>query len=161
MTSLYQLTSDYRHLEQLIEDGRIDAAQATDTFDAIKDELRVKVPNAGKIVRKLEWDIKARQGEIEYMQEENRKSKKAIDSIKQRVMYAMEVADIKKINDAIMPTKIANNPLKANVVEKSDIPAYYFREKFEIDKNKLTADLKAGKTVKGAELTRGKSIRWG
>ncbi|BAX67866.1 phage protein [Latilactobacillus sakei] len=76
-------------------------------------------------------------------------------------MYAMETADIKKIDDPIMPVRIKNNPEKADVIDEKNIPAFYFRQKYELDKARLKTDLKAGKPVTGAKLTRETRIEWG
>lgn len=161
MTNIYKLTSDYKHLQQLIEDGEIDETQAADTFDAIKADLESKVVNSGYVIKNLEADVEARAEAIKQLSERNKKAKKAILAIKQRAMHALETANIKKINDPIMPVRIKNNPEKADVIDEKDIPAFYFRQKYELNRTKLTADLKAGKPVTGAKLIRETRISWG
>lgn len=161
MASIYKLTGDFAQLQQLVENGEIDETQAADTFDAIKADLESKAVNSGYVVKNLEADVEARAEAIKQLSERNKKTKKAILAIKQRAMHAMDTADIKKVADPIMPVRIQNNPASVNVFDEKDIPAFYFRQKYELDKAKLKADLKAGKPVTGAKLTRGISIRWG
>lgn len=161
MASIYKLTGDFAQLQQLVESGDIDETQAADTFDAIKADLETKAVNSGYVVKNLEADVEARAEAIKQLSERNKKTKKAILAIKQRAMYAMETADIKKVNDPIMPVRIQSNPASVSVTDEKNIPSFYFRQKFELDKTKLKADLKAGKPVTGAELTQGTSIRWG
>jgi len=161
MASIYKLTGDFAQLQQLVESGEIDETQAADTFDAIKADLETKAVNSGYVVKNLEADVEARAEAIKQLSERNKKTKKAIFAIKQRAMYAMETADIKKIDDPIMPVRIKNNPEKADVIDEKNIPAFYFRQKYELDKARLKTDLKAGKPVTGAKLTRETRIEWG
>jgi hypothetical protein len=161
MANIYKLTADYSRLQQLIEDGQIDETQAADTFDAIQEDLNTKAVNSGYVIKNIEADIEARANAIKELSERNKKAKQAILAIKQRVQFAMETTEVKKIDDPIMPVRIQSNPAAVNVIDEKNIPAFYFKSTVSLDKTKLKADLKAGKPVTGAELIKGSSVRWG
>ncbi|SPS04281.1 siphovirus Gp157 family protein [Latilactobacillus sakei] len=161
MANIYKLASDYKHLQQLIEDGEITEAQATDTFDSIQEDIKLKAINSGKLIKSIEADIKARKTAMAEMRDQNSKSEEIIEAIKQRIQLAMETADIKKVDDPIMPVRIGINPPSVHVTNENDIPAFYFKTKYELDRKKLGSDLKVGKPVRGAELTQRSSLRVG
>lgn len=155
MTTLYELTSDYRGLLTL----DLDEQTMADTLESIDDAIEVKAENICKVLSEMEGNMSIIECEIDRLVEKVKRENKRHEALKTYLLTSMEATDKKKIETPLFTvTRMAGRD-KVSVVNEGSIPMDYFNEipaSWKLDKKDLLDALKKG-DVDGAELIKGKS----
>lgn len=153
MTSLYELTSDLKELQE------IDFTEADrDEVEAIKEIIKEQIESKGTgiivVVRNLEADIEVIKTEIKRLQDLKKLKENKIENLKKYTKECLEEADIKKLSTSLGNISIRKLPGSVEVLEEDSIPAEYKKEvvTVTVDKKSILADLKEGVVVPGATL---------
>ncbi|MEK4305885.1 siphovirus Gp157 family protein [Oceanobacillus sp. FSL K6-0251] len=157
MSSLYDLTQDFKQVQSLIDEG---GEGLQDTLDSINLAIEDKLENIGKVIRNLD-------GEIEMLKNEETRladKRKALETNKKRLkMYVEEQLTLTgkdKVKAGLFSFSMQNNPPSVNILDEEGIPEIYqVEQKPKIDKKLLLSDLKNGNKINGAELKQGRSLR--
>ena len=159
MTSLYELTSDLKELQE------IDFTEADrDEVEAIKEIIKEQIESKGTgiivVVRNLEADIEVIKTEIKRLQDLKKLKENKIENLKKYTKECLEEADIKKLSTSLGNISIRKLPGSVEVLEEDSIPAEYKKEvvTVTVDKKSILADLKEGVVVPGASLKIGTSL---
>lgn len=79
-----------------------------------------------------------------------------LEDLRAAICVAMETAKLPKHEGPLATVNLQHTGRQLEVVDESAIPTTYFKTgKPKLDKNKLAADLRAGKVVNGARLDNG------
>ena len=157
--SLYQLSSNYIEALDFFTDPEADLPieAINDTLEALSGELEDKAVNVTKFLKNMEATAKA----IKEAEAEMAKRRKSLENrikwMKDYLKGSMEHTGITKIECPYFKLSIQKNPASVNILNVESIPAQ-FKEKvisWKIDKTAIKNALKAGETVKGAELVNG------
>ncbi len=65
MANIYEITSDWFRVQDMMEDPELDPQTLADTLEAIEGELEIKAENYAKVMKNLEGDIVAIKAEID------------------------------------------------------------------------------------------------
>lgn len=157
MSSLYDLTQDFKQVQSLIDDG---GEGLQDTLDSINLAIEDKLENIGKVIRNLD-------GEIEMLKNEETRladKRKALETNKKRLKAYVEdqltITGKDKVKAGLFSFSMQNNPPSVNILDEEGIPEIYrVEQKPRIDKKLLLSDLKNGNEINGAELKQGRSLR--
>ena len=159
MTSLYELTSDLKELQE------IDFTETDrDEVEAVKAAIKEQIVNKGTgiiaVVRNLEADTEAIKTEIKRLQDLKKSKENRIENLKKYTKECLEEADIKKVSTALGNISIRKLPGSVEVVEEDSIPKEYKKEvvTVTVDKKSILADLKEGVVVPGVTLKTGTSL---
>lgn len=159
MTSLYELTSDLKELQE------IDFTEADrDEVEAIKEIIKEQIESKGTgiivVVRNLEADIEVIKTEIKRLQDLKKLKENKIENLKKYTKECLEEADIKKLSTSLGNISIRKLPGSVEVLEEDSIPAEYKKEvvTVTVDKKSILADLKEGVVVPGVTLKTGTSL---
>lgn len=159
MSSLYELTSDLKELQD-IDFTEVD----TEQLEAIKTVIKEQIANKGTgiiaVVRNLEADTEAIKVEIKRLQDLKKSKENKIENLKKYTKECLEEAEIKKVSTALGNISIRKLPGSVEVLEEDSIPAEYKKEvtTITIDKKSILADLKEGVVVPGVTLKTGTSL---
>lgn len=158
---LYQLTSAYRQVWQMVEDDDADLAVIEDNLACIEGAIEEKAANIAVFVNKLDTDADTIGEEIKRLQLRKRATDNRRDSIKAYLAQQMALAGMDKIKTATHTIALQNNPPAVNITDDALIPAAYVTVKTEsvIDKKRIAEAIKGGASVPGAELVQGRSLR--
>lgn len=160
MSTLYELTGQYKELAVLAETADEDMAIAVrDTLGMIEAEFQDKALAVSRIILNLETDTSAIDAEIDRLQERKRLIANRQREIKDYLRENMEAAEITKISCPLFTITLAKGREVAVIDDENALPDELMRVKTEInpDKNAIAAKLKAGEEVPGAHLERGQS----
>lgn len=154
MSKLYEINQT---LMNIIEDGGVFVDSETgEVFDQTAlDELQMafedKVNSCLMVMRQYETDGDAAGAEIARLQRLKRSYQNRAAYLKDYVQFCLGGEKFKssKFNVSYRNTR------SVNITDWREVPDEYFKEQTEADisKSAIMADLKAGKTVPGAELT--------
>ena len=162
MTTLYEMSADFRALADKLADSDLDQQTIADTLDGAGGDLEEKIINTAKYYRNIDADADKIEEAAKQMLARAKTLRTHAGNIKQYLQSNLERAGLQKVNSPWFVVSIAQNPESVTVDDEEAIPRDYFKEipvSFVLDKVLLKQALKDGYTVPGARLTRGTSLR--
>lgn len=159
---LFELSLAHQQIFDLLLDDEADLEVLEDTLQCIEGDLELKVRNGIGLIRSLEAYHDAVEVEEKRLSHKKKTLKNRIDWIKTMYKQTMESMKKDKIQTAIGTMSLQNNPGSLVIDDETLIPAEFttvIPEHYEPNKEKIREALKAGSTVPGVRMVRGKSLR--
>ena len=151
MTKLYELSTGYKNIEYLLENGENNEELKT-VLDSLGEEIEDKAENIAKLIKNYEADIDAFKTEEKRIAERRRTLENDVKRLKEYLYNNMKLTGKTKFKRGTFSFNIAKNPPSVEIVNQDIIPMDY-RELVEvINKKDILQDLKNGKDVQGAIL---------
>ncbi|KPA87327.1 Gp protein [Pseudomonas asplenii] len=160
MSSLYELTGQFKDLTALMEGADEDMAIAVrDTMGAIEAEFNDKALAVSRVILNMDGNIDAVSAEIERLEERKRILSNRKSEIVEYLRENMEAAEITKISCPLFTITLVKGRESVIVEDPKQLPDELVSTKVveSPDKKAIAERIKAGKEVKGARLERGKS----
>ena len=163
MANIYEITSDWFRVQDMMEDPELDPQTLADTLEAIEGELEIKAENYAKVMKNLEGDIVAIKAEIDRLTAKKRAIENNIKNMKATLQSVMEVTGKTKFKTDLFSFGIQKNAPSVVVDEQyiENIPEEYlkFREP-EINKTAIKDAINNGVDLSGiAHLEQSQSLR--
>ncbi len=153
MSSIYELTNDYKQLQQLIEQGELDAELLQDTLEAITGNIEDKAENYGLVITNLTNLANGIEAEAKRLKERSSAIQSNITKMQDTLLKAMiETDNLKfKTNHFTFSTR------KSSYVNYTDekLIAKVYRKVVKVEsinKAEIKKALSQGKKVRGTEL---------
>ena len=156
MTSLYQLTNEYRELENM----DLDAETLADTLESLGGEFDAKADSICHVLANMEVVATGVEAEAVRMSARAKKLRNRQDELRDYLRISMEKLGKKKIESAKFTINCVAGRDKVNVLDESKIRGDFFDTipaSKKLDKKLLLISLKDGYDVEGAELIKSKS----
>ena len=158
MAKLYELSTGYKNIEYLLENGE-DNEELAAVLNSLDEEIEDKAENIAKLIKNYEADIEAFKTEEKRIAERRRTLENDVKRLKKYLFNNMKLTGKTKFKKGTFSFNIAKNPASVEIVNQDIIPMDY-RELVEvINKKDILQDLKNGKDVQGAILKQGESLR--
>ena len=158
MAKLYELSTGYKNIEYLLENGE-DNEELAAVLNSLSEEIEDKAENIAKLIKNYEADIEAFKTEEKRIAERRRTLENDVKRLKEYLFSNMKLTGKTKFKKGTFSFNIAKNPASVEIVNQDIIPMDY-RELVEvINKKDILQDLKSGKDVQGAILKQGESLR--
>lgn len=146
MANLYELTSDLLKLQELLEEGELDAEALAEAMSYTKEELGIKLEGYCKVIRNIESDIAGLKAEEERMATRRKAMENNIKNMKARMLDAMLTTDTKKVEGELFTVSTRKNApavvMDVNYIE--DVPdRYLIPQEPKIDRKLIAEDLKS------------------
>lgn len=155
MTTLYELSANFRAMSDRLHDLDLDDQTIADTLEAESGDLMEKGTNVAKVFRNME----ALAEQIKQAEQQMAARRKALEkraaSLKQYLHENMERAGISKIESPWFVVSIRKNPASVVIDAESQIPAEYMREipaRHEPDKQAIKSAIQCGQDVPGCHV---------
>ena len=154
MSSLMNLSGEWRELLMMAEDPDVDEETLMDTMEAINGEIKIKAGGYVAVTRHLEGRADMYEKEAKRLLDAAKAYRNNSKRITERLKYAMVQMDMPVIESDYCTIKIVNNggvqPLKIT----GTVPKNYLKEKVEWvnDTDKIRKDLGAGVELSFAHL---------
>ena len=163
MRSLYNLTDAYNNIMELATDESMDLDILESALQEIEMDISTKVYNGIGLIKTLETISKGIKEEESRLSKQRKIIDARVDRIKDWYKSNLEQMGKEKIMTERGTMRIQNNPPALQLDEVKLPPAYFtvIPEHFEVKKEKIKADLKAGIDIPGAYYTQGRSLRIG
>lgn len=159
---LYDLSESYANIQNLLDAEGTDQESLKMALSVIETEIQAKAQNVAHIIRQMDADAEAIKAEEKRLADRKRAIENRIRWLKDYLKDQMEMTNTDKIKTATMTISIQNNPPSVSIVDDKAIPAKFLTiipEQYVPDKKAISAAIKGGEDVPGAELTQGKSLR--
>lgn len=156
---LYELTSNYRELQMMIEDG-VDPSALADTLQAIEESIQDKVQNTALVIRNLEADVDAIKAEEKRLADRRKAIENNCKGLKDYLYQQMTATDLKRIKGTIVTVGIQKNPASLDIAEGAIVPPeYMIPQPPKVDKKLLLAAVKDGMQWDGITLRQSEGVR--
>ncbi|MDO6634114.1 siphovirus Gp157 family protein [Bacillus thuringiensis] len=156
---LYELTSNFNQLQQMIEDGA-DPAAIQDTLQAIEEAFDEKVQGAALLVRNIDAQAEAIKVEEKRLADRRKAFENNVKGIKEYLYQQMVAVDKRRIKGTLATVGIQKNPASLNIASDAVIPPeFMIPQEPKIDKKALLAAIKDGMQWDGITLKQGESVR--
>ena len=162
MSNIYELTSNYLKLQQMIEAGDFTEEDLADTIEMVTDELEDKAESYGFVITNIQTQVDGLTKEIERLSARKAKTEKSIVAL----MGSLQKSMIATENEKFTTDHFTFSLRKSSSVLIDDvklIPKEYKNTttttKTAPDKKAIKAAITAGEVVAGASISHNKTIK--
>jgi hypothetical protein len=156
---LYELTAQYRALEQLESSDDLPPEVIRDTLEGLEGQLQEKATNVALFIRNLESTADAIDEAADTMRERGARLRKRAQSLQDYLLFHMIGAGITKVESPYFELIVKKNPPTVVIDSESLIPAEYMTQPEPLppppprpDKKAIAAAFKAGEEVPGCHV---------
>lgn len=166
MSNIYEMTSEFKTLWALMEEGTLDDDMLTGAFETATEDLAAKMEGYCKFIKNLESDIEGLKAEEQRLHAKRQTMENTVRRAKAAMQDALTAAGEKKLEAGTWTVALQQNPprviIDAQYIEI--IPArYIIPQEPEVNKKLMMEDLKADPACKDLEgiahLERSESLR--
>jgi len=158
MAKLYELSTGYKNIEYLLENGE-DNEELVAVLNSLGEEIEDKAENIAKILKNNEADIKAFKEEEKRLSERRKALENSNKRLKQYLEDNMKMTGKTKFKSGTFSFNIVKNSPSAEITNANIISSDYKVLTETLDKKAILQDLKNGKDVQGAILKQSESLR--
>jgi hypothetical protein len=161
MSSLYNLSDEYRYLYDLFTNGDIDEETLNDNLEGISFSERLEEKAIGycQVDITIGSQIDIIDKEIKRLTELKRVAENGRKRLRERLKSGMELMGIDKVDTPLFKLSISKNPPAVQIEDESKLPDKYMKVSYTVDKTAIKNDLKNGIEIDGCTLTTGTSLR--
>lgn len=158
MTSLYEITGQYRSMIDALSAMEADDPAIADTIEGMDGVFDDKAVSVIAYARNLEATAEAIKQAESDMEERRKKIEAKAERLRDYVRISMELIGKQEINSPLFDLRIKKNPAKVVIDDESSLDAKFWRvpePKQVVDKKLIAAALNDGDTVIGAHIEHG------
>lgn len=152
MSNLYQLTNNYETVLNMLYDEDADEQMILDTLESIEGEIEEKADSYAKIIKELESKQNAREQEAKRLKESAKVFENRIKTLKTNLYTAMKAVNKPKFSTNLFSFNIQAKGGLQSITIDGEVPDSYKKIVYEDDKEKIRADLTAGKELSFAHF---------
>lgn len=159
--ALYELSQGYQNVLSLVDEENPDS-DIINALTVIEGAIEVKAGNIAHIIKTLETEASYIKEEEKRLSARRKTRENTITNMKQYLQVSMTQMGIDKIKTPTRTLSLQDNPPAVQIIDEDEIPGKFLTlipERYEVNKKLISEALKAGEGVKGAELSRGRSLR--
>ncbi len=157
MVKLYDISSEYNELEQMVAKGELTADEVKDTLEMIEGEFNDKAKNVLYVSNSLESDISILDKEIKRLQAKKKTILNNKERLREYLRSNMEASGINKIESPTFIITLKKAAQQLYIYDEKSIPDKYVDVVTDIkpSKTEILKDLKAGVDVPGCSIVDG------
>lgn len=152
MSNLYELTSNYDTVLNMLYDEDIDEQMILDTLESIEGEIEDKADNYAKIIKELEAKANARKEEAKRLTSTAKTFENRAKALKSNLFNAMKETGKTKFATNLFSFNIAKNGGKQSLTIDGEVPKEYTKTIIENDTDKIRRALESGESLPFAHL---------
>lgn len=157
---LYELTQNYRNLENLGEQEGLTVEMIQEALGQVEEDINTKIENTCKVMKEIEADALGIDEEIKRLTVLKKQKENTAKKLKEYIEFEMNGIGLNKVEGKLF--KISFRKSKAvKILDETKIPKEFIKIKTTetILKTKLSKALKNGEIVEGAELIENRSLQ--
>ena len=155
---LYELTTDYQKLLDMMEDPEADEEIIRDTLEAIEGDIEVKADGYAAMLTQLEAEAEMLMVESTRLARRARTLQNRADRLKQYLLRQLDMIGMKKLYTRLHTFTIRQSNPSVVITSEDDIPEKYFKMTRSINKSDIKKAIDAGEEVPGAILRSTESL---
>ncbi|HII4440504.1 TPA: siphovirus Gp157 family protein [Clostridium perfringens] len=161
---LYELTQNYRNLENLLdnlgEQEGLTVEMINGALGQVEDDINTKIENTCKVIKEIEADSIGIDEEIKRLSALKKQKENTVKKLKEYVEFEMNGIGLTKVEGKLFKISFRKSKV-VNVLDETKIPKEFIKIKTTetISKTDLGKALKNGEIIEGAELVENKSLQ--
>lgn len=160
MANIYELTSDFLKVQEMIEQGEYNEETLLNTLECIDFEIEEKANGYAKIIRNISSDAEGIKAEEKRLNDRRKAMESSINKLKENLYTSMKATGKEKFKTDMFSFAIQKNPASLKIIEGRDIPIEFLIEQEpKIDTMAIKEKLKNGDKLDFAELIQGEGLR--
>lgn len=160
MSNLYQLTSNYETVLNMIYDEEVDEQMILDTLEAIEGEFEHKADGYAKIISELRGDAEKIKAEKQRLEKRQKSIESKANLLKENLYNSMKQIGKPNFKTELFSFNIQKSGGKQALTIDGDVPEKYTKTIIENDTDKIRQALENGEKLPFAHLEpRGESLR--
>ncbi len=146
MNTLYELSSDYAALLDLVTDPDTDPQALTDTLEGVELQIKDKVDGYAVVYTELEDRVEAIKKEIKRLTDMKKACEKAKERMENYAEASLLQAGVKEFSSALHKIKVSKNGGALPLLIDEEVPEEYLKTEIiqKPDKDKIAEELKLG-----------------
>ena len=165
MKNLYELTSDYIKLYEMLEAGAETPEDEEAIIQAINEtgaNLADKADAYARIIKNLTIQAEGFKAEVKRLQAHQKVCENGIERLKANMLLTMQTLGADKLKTSIGTWSVQKNPWKCEVLDVSKIPPCFLIEQPpEVDKKAILAAFKeTGEVFDGVDIRQSEGVRF-
>lgn len=124
--TIYEITSDYLQLMQMMEDPDLDPQTLADTMEGIEGELEDKADNYARVMKNMEADLNGIKAEIDRLSTRKKTIENNIKRMNEALQFSMETTGKTKFKTELFsfgirknaPAVVMDEPYIENIPER-------------------------------------------
>lgn len=157
MSTLYELTTQFQELLELIQNEEYDEQVLADTMEGLDGEIEIKADGYARVIRELEGNVLTIKSEVDRLNKKKKSFESSINRMKDKLEESMKATGKVKFKTDLFSFNIQKNP--ARLVVTGDVPEeYLIPQEPKIDNAAIRKLLKE-QDLDYAHLEQGESLR--
>jgi chaperonin cofactor prefoldin len=160
MSTLYELTHDFKTVLEMAQDPDIDEQAIKDTLEMIGGDIEIKADGYAKVIRELTADVDTLTAEINRLTARKSAIVKKVDTMKSMLTFAMQSTGKTKFKTDLFSFNVQKNPPSLVVDDAEKIPAQFLiAQEPKVDKKAIADMIKSGAECDFAHLEQTEGVR--
>lgn len=157
---LYELTENYRNLQELLENPDIPTEMIETALNEVGEQFEDKAENVAKLIKTLEANVLGYKAEEKRLADRRKSEENRITWLKSYLESSMRLIGKIKFKGKLFSFNIQKNTPSLNIENEKLIPKEYWIEQAPIlDKKAILSALKEGAEILGANIHQTESLR--
>lgn len=156
---LYELTQDFKNLEDLLDNPELDNAEIEKALNEVAGKFVDKAENICKLRTIIMSDIEGIKAEEKRLKTLRKQKENAIKNLESYLEANMRALDQKKLEGGLFTLTIRKNPASVVIDDLEAIPSEFKVIKEEPNKISIKEALKNGQIVEGCRLEQKESLK--
>ena len=155
MATLYDITGGYLRLYDLMTNAEeIDEEAIKDTLESLNFDLANKSAGYVNVICQLDMEAEECDKAIEFFKHKKEIRQNNVKRLKEALLNAMDIANLKELKAGSYTLKIANNGGKAplSIPDESKVPERFMKIRYEPDKELIRKTIEDGTELPFAEI---------
>ena len=123
---LYELTENYRNLQELLDNPEIDQELITKALDEVGEQLEEKAENIAKLIKTLEVEVNGYKTEEKRLADRRKTLENRITGLKSYIDATMKATGKKRFKGQLFSFNIQKNPPSVKITDNTLIPKEYY-----------------------------------
>lgn len=156
---LYELTQDFKNLEDLLDNSEMDNAEIEKALNEVAGKFVDKAENICKVRAMILSDVEGIKAEEKRLKDLRKQKENAIKNLESYLEANMRSLDQKKVEGGLFTLAIRKNPASVVIDDLEVVPSEFKVIKEEPNKTSIKEALKNGQIVEGCRLEQKESLR--
>jgi len=159
--TLYDLSTEYIQLRDLLTSGVIDEQTLQDNLEGIdfKNKLEEKATGYGKIDQEIGAGIDIITDEIKRLKARKCSLENSQKRLREYMTEAMISMGLKTVRSPLFTFTVQDNQPAVHIEEDAIVPDKFLKISYTVDKLAIKDALKAGEVIDGCTLVQSRSLR--
>lgn len=156
---LYELTENFKNLEELIDDETISNELIIEALNHVTEDITTKSESICMLIKNYEGDIEKFKLEEKRLSTNRKTLENKIEGLKAYLKANIQATGLKKVKGNVFTITLVKSQSSLVIDDDNNIPNEYIKLNPTYNKSAIKDYLKSGGTFEGVKLVESESLR--